>query len=173
MRSSNGHQHEKICLWGFANNKGADQPGHPHSLISAFVICLWKVSNVKLHYNRKFRFLVEQPGLSMIWKPRRQVCWSRGPYGVSKPKKTKCTLIGESALLKYRYVVFCYYFTAIPDNLKSQTLQGIVLYIDKFLKSEDANFIHISLWTLVQLLKGEWFHLDAFFYQMTLLLLSG
>ena len=24
---------------GYANNKGADQPGHPHSLISAFVIC--------------------------------------------------------------------------------------------------------------------------------------
>ena len=23
---------------GFTNNKGADQPGHPHSLISAFVI---------------------------------------------------------------------------------------------------------------------------------------
>ena len=24
--------------WGCANNKGADQPAHPHSLISAFVI---------------------------------------------------------------------------------------------------------------------------------------
>ena len=24
--------------WGFANNKGADQPVHPHRLISAFVI---------------------------------------------------------------------------------------------------------------------------------------
>ena len=68
---------------------------------------------------------------------------------------------------------FAIIFTAIPDNLKTQTLQGIVLYIDKFLKSEDANFIHISLWTLVQLLKGECFYLDAFFYQMTLLLFSG
>ena len=26
------------CLWGLANNKGADQPAHPRSLISAFVI---------------------------------------------------------------------------------------------------------------------------------------
>ena len=25
---------------GFANNKGADQPAHLHSLISAFVICI-------------------------------------------------------------------------------------------------------------------------------------
>ena len=30
--------HEKICLMSYANNKGADQPAHPHSLISAFVV---------------------------------------------------------------------------------------------------------------------------------------
>ena len=35
---SNEPQCEKTCLQGFANNKGADQPGHPRSLISAFVI---------------------------------------------------------------------------------------------------------------------------------------
>ena len=29
--------HEKMCLMPYANNKGADQPAHPHSLISAFV----------------------------------------------------------------------------------------------------------------------------------------
>ena len=33
--------HEKMCLMSYANNKGADQPAHPHSLISAFVVrCL-------------------------------------------------------------------------------------------------------------------------------------
>ena len=33
--------HEKICLMSYANNKGADQPAHPRSLISAFVVrCL-------------------------------------------------------------------------------------------------------------------------------------
>ena len=32
--------HEKMCIL-YANNKGADQPVHPRSLISAFVIhCL-------------------------------------------------------------------------------------------------------------------------------------
>ena len=31
---------QETCLWGFANNKGADQPVHPHSLISTLVICL-------------------------------------------------------------------------------------------------------------------------------------
>ena len=29
--------HEKMCLMSYANNKGADQPVHPRSLISAFV----------------------------------------------------------------------------------------------------------------------------------------
>ena len=33
--------HEKMCLVSYANNKGADQPAHPCSLISAFVVrCL-------------------------------------------------------------------------------------------------------------------------------------
>ena len=34
----NGPRREKTCLLGLANNTGADQPGHPCSLISAFVI---------------------------------------------------------------------------------------------------------------------------------------
>ena len=36
----NGPRREKTCLWWFANNKGADQPAHPRSLISAFSIRL-------------------------------------------------------------------------------------------------------------------------------------
>ena len=33
--------HAKICLMPYANNKGADQPAHLHSLISTFVVrCL-------------------------------------------------------------------------------------------------------------------------------------
>ena len=34
-----GSRREKTCLPGAANNTGADQPAHPRSLISAFVIC--------------------------------------------------------------------------------------------------------------------------------------
>ena len=33
--------HEKMCLMLYANNKGADQPAYPRSLISAFIVrCL-------------------------------------------------------------------------------------------------------------------------------------
>ena len=35
-----GHRRDKTCLRGFENNKGADQPAHPRSLISAFNIRL-------------------------------------------------------------------------------------------------------------------------------------
>ena len=35
-----GPRREKACLRWFANNKGADQPAHPHSMISVFVIHL-------------------------------------------------------------------------------------------------------------------------------------
>ena len=35
-----GARSEKTCFGGFANNKDAEQPAHPRSLISAFVIRL-------------------------------------------------------------------------------------------------------------------------------------
>ena len=39
--------HEKTCLMSYANNKGADQPAHPRSLISAFVVrCLDSVMSL-------------------------------------------------------------------------------------------------------------------------------
>ena len=36
-----GPRREKTCLWGFENSTGADQPAHPRSLISAFVISVF------------------------------------------------------------------------------------------------------------------------------------
>ena len=36
--TSNEQGHEKMCLMPYANNKGIDQPVHPRSLISAFVV---------------------------------------------------------------------------------------------------------------------------------------
>ena len=43
---SDGPRREKTCLQGFANNTGADQPAHPHNLISAFVIRLYIISGL-------------------------------------------------------------------------------------------------------------------------------
>ena len=55
----------------FANNKGADQPAHPCSLISAFVICLLESIISKLATCEISHFQVvsvaEQSGPGMIW----------------------------------------------------------------------------------------------------------
>ena len=41
MKFLNEPGHEKVCLMSHTNNKGADQPAHSRSLISAFVVrCL-------------------------------------------------------------------------------------------------------------------------------------
>ena len=50
-----GPRREKTCLRGFANNTGADQPAHPRSLISAFVIRVLKVPYLSL-LQAKFYF---------------------------------------------------------------------------------------------------------------------
>ena len=48
-----GPGHVKMCLMPYANNKNADQPAHPHSLISTFIvpcldimICILAISKV-------------------------------------------------------------------------------------------------------------------------------
>ena len=63
--------HEKTCRMSYANNKGADQPAHPRSLISAFVVCcldsvislvsVTKISSLML------ASIAEQAGLSLTW----------------------------------------------------------------------------------------------------------
>ena len=60
-----------MCLMPYANNKDADQPAHPHSLINTFVVhCLdnimyilaiCKVSRLEL------ASVADQAGLSLTW----------------------------------------------------------------------------------------------------------
>ena len=66
----------------FANNKGADQPAHPRSLISAFVVrcldtvmslvSLTKISSLLL------AFVAEQAGLSLTWSETPEDTFSYG-----------------------------------------------------------------------------------------------
>ena len=60
-----------MCLMAYVNNKGADQPAHPHSLISTFVVhcldsmtCILTIPKVSRYY------LVSvdvQAGLNVTW----------------------------------------------------------------------------------------------------------
>ncbi|XP_048780187.2 uncharacterized protein LOC125683261 isoform X2 [Ostrea edulis] len=49
----------------------------------------------------------------------------------------------------------------IPQELKESNKEGIILYVDNFLKSPDPNHVHLALWTLSTLLKDTYF-LKAF-----------
>ena len=60
-----------MCLMSYANTKGADQPAHTRSLISAFVVrCLDSamslVSGIKIS-NLMLASVAEQAGLSLTW----------------------------------------------------------------------------------------------------------
>ena len=55
-----------MCLMSYANNKGADQPAHPCSLISAFVVhCLDSV--MSLISSLMLASVAEQATLSLTW----------------------------------------------------------------------------------------------------------
>ena len=62
-----------MCLMPYANNKGADQPAHPCSLISAFIVhCLDSIIHVSQVSISKFSSLMlasvaEQASLSLTW----------------------------------------------------------------------------------------------------------
>ena len=64
-----GRQCEKTCLRGFANNTGTDQPVHPRSLISAFVIRLLESIICKLATDKisifKLVSVAEETGLKL------------------------------------------------------------------------------------------------------------
>ena len=62
---------EKTCLMSYANNKGADQPAHPRSLISAFIVrCLDSVMSlvsVTEISSLMLASVAEQASLSLTW----------------------------------------------------------------------------------------------------------
>ena len=55
----------------YANNKGADQPAHPHSLVSTFVVCCFDSMICILAISKVSRFylasVAEQAGLHLTW----------------------------------------------------------------------------------------------------------
>ena len=74
--------HEKMCHISYANNKGADQPAHPRSLISAFVVrcldSLMSLVSVTKFQNFLLASVAEQAGLSLTASeppPPRKTCF--------------------------------------------------------------------------------------------------
>ena len=78
--------HEKMCLMSYANNKGVDQPAHPRSLISTFVVrCLDSIIFSRF-YSRNFKTLVSFCGCAgwfvsgLVRNSRRHVFLCCGSY---------------------------------------------------------------------------------------------
>ena len=71
MHNSFEPGHEKMCLMSYANNKGADQPAHPRSLISAFVVrCLDSIMSlvgVTKNISLILASVAAQASLSLTW----------------------------------------------------------------------------------------------------------
>ena len=63
--------HEKTCLMSYANNKGADQPAHPRSLISALVVrcldSLMSLVSVTKISSLMLASVAEQTSLCLAW----------------------------------------------------------------------------------------------------------
>ena len=63
--------HEKMCFMSYANNEGADQPAHPCSLISTFVVhCLDSVMSlvsVIIISSLMLASVAEQASLCLTW----------------------------------------------------------------------------------------------------------
>ena len=64
-------RHKKTCFLPYANNNGADQPAHPRSLISAFVVrCLNSIIplvSISAISNLCLASVAAQAGLSLPW----------------------------------------------------------------------------------------------------------
>ena len=70
-----------MCLMSYANNKGADQPAHPRSLISAFIVgCLDSVMSlvsVTKISSLMLASVAEQASLSLTWTETPEDTFSR------------------------------------------------------------------------------------------------
>ena len=61
----------KMCLMSYANNKGADQPAHPRSLISAFVVrgldSIISLDSIAEISRLQLASVAAQAGLCLAW----------------------------------------------------------------------------------------------------------
>ena len=86
-----------MCFMSYANNKGADQPAHPRSLISTFVVhCLDSVMSLVSITKISSLMLVSEAvqaslGVDLVWNSRRQVFSWQG-------SNTSCSFIIDSTV---------------------------------------------------------------------------
>ena len=89
--------HEKMCLMSCANNKGTDQPAHPRSLISAFVVrCLDSISLDSIAKMSRLQLVsvALQAGLYLAWLETLKTCFVMLKLMYGLAVKLCCCLFG-------------------------------------------------------------------------------
>ena len=88
-----------MCPMSFANNKGADQPAHPHSLINAFVVrCLDSIiplDSIAEISRVELASVAAQTGLCQAWS--------------ETPEDTFCRVVAHIYFKKMQYLVIGFY----------------------------------------------------------------
>ena len=96
LATLSGLGHTKTCLMPDANNKGADQPVHPRSLISTFVVRCLNSTICILAISKSFKILAifsPAPIAQLVECP----LWGTGGHGFDPgPRHTKVIKYGTS-----------------------------------------------------------------------------
>ena len=115
------NQYMNTCLRWFANNQGADQPAHPHSLISAFVIRLLKSIVSRLSTSEISHFLLvsvaEQVGLNLtLSKTPKTGFLATRPISVHVPFQTRVLMLSLIQPRRPRMLLsvdYCFYLFSV------------------------------------------------------------
>ena len=107
--------HKKTCLMSYANNKAADQPAHPCSLISTFVVrCLDSVMSlvsVTKISSLMLASVAEQASLSLTWSETPEDTFSHDEAHISSTTET-IMLLTETM---YMYIINEFYMYSLQE----------------------------------------------------------
>ena len=113
--------HVKMCLMSYANNKGADQPAHPRSLTSAFVVrCLDSIislDSIAEISRLEQASVAAQAGLCLAWS--------------ETPEDTFCRVVAQ---LHFQFLLV---FAPVPLCNRKTTSE---LHIRTYLKQASIHF---------------------------------
>ena len=128
--------HEKMCLMSYANNKGADQPAHPRSLISAFVVhCLDSIISPECIAEISRTYLASvaaQAGLCLAWSetPEDTFCCVVAQLFTRECMNCCCVSVclghfGSQLIFSRQYKVERHMFFLIQYQVKVDNIVGV------------------------------------------------
>ena len=102
-----------MCLMPYANIKSADQPAHPCSLISAFVVCcldsiisLDSIANIS---RLKLASVAAQAGLCLAW--------SETPEDTFCHDEAHMSEVHYASIMKYQFFLSVSHYNIIRQNI--------------------------------------------------------